>query len=235
MALNTRVLEEIALAGPEHLDPAYVATYDRKARLDPSEDIADLREQGLDADSTLVDLGAGTGTFALAAASVCKRVVAVDVSPAMVAATERKVAQQGTTNVECVRAGFLSYEHMGPPADFVYTRNALHHLPDFWKAIALRRMADLLRPGGILRLRDLVFAFDLREAESFISRWLETGVKCAEDGWTRDELQVHLRDEFSTFNWLLEPMIEQAGFEIVDAEFGTIRAYADYVCVKRRG
>jgi SAM-dependent methyltransferase len=158
MALNTRVLEEIALAGPEHLDPAYVASYDRKARIDPSEDIADLRERGLGADSTLIDLGAGTGTFAVAAASLCKRVIAVDVSPAMVAAIQRKVALQGLTKVECVQAGFLSYEHVGPPADFVYTRNALHHLPDFWKAIALRRMADLLEPGGILRLRDLVFA-----------------------------------------------------------------------------
>jgi hypothetical protein len=59
-------------------------------------------------------------------------------------------------------------------------------------------------------------------------------VKCAEDGWTRDELQVHLRDEYSTFSWLLEPMIEQAGFEIVRADYGTIRVYADYVCVRRR-
>jgi ubiquinone/menaquinone biosynthesis C-methylase UbiE len=234
MALTRRVLEEIELAGREHLDPAYVAGYDRKARLDPSEDIAGLRKRGLDADSILIDLGAGTGTFAVAAASLCKRVIAVDVSPAMVEAIQRKVAQQGMTNVECVRAGFLSYEHVGPPADFIYTRNALHHLPDFWKAIALRRMADLLKPGGTLRLRDLVFAFDLSETESFISRWLETGVKCAKDGWTRDELQVHLRDEYSTFSWLLEPMIDQAGFEIVDAEYGPTRVYADYVCVQRR-
>jgi hypothetical protein len=35
------------------------------------------------------------------------------------------------TNLDCVQAGFLTYEHIGPPADGVYTRNAIHHLPDY--------------------------------------------------------------------------------------------------------
>jgi len=38
-------------------------------------------------------------------------------------------------NVEPVQAGFLTYQHVGE-ADFVYSRFALHHLPDFWKAVA---------------------------------------------------------------------------------------------------
>jgi len=229
----TRLPEEIALAGPEHLDPAYVEGYDRKAGTDFGDDVDELRKAGLDADSTLIDFGAGTGSLAIAAASVCRRVIAVDVSPAMVAATQTKVVDRGITNVECVQAGFLSYEHTGSPAEFIYTRNALHHLPDFWKAIALSRMAELLRPRGILRLLDLVFAFDSGEAEGFISRWLETGTERSEDGWTREELEVHLRDEYSTFTWLLEPMIEQAGFEIRRADYGEVRVYADYTCIKR--
>ena len=214
---RTRLLDEIALAGPEHLDRAYVAAYDRKARIDPADDLALLREHGLDGDSTLIDLGAGTGTFAVAAAAHCRRVVAVDVSPAMVAAMKAKVRERGLTNVECVEAGFLSYEHTGAPADFVYTRNALHHLPDFWKAIALQRIARILRPGGVLHLRDLVLAFALADAQRCIDAWLETGAESPEEGWTREELEVHLRDEHSTFSWLLEPMLEQAGFEIEHA------------------
>jgi hypothetical protein len=43
---------------------------------------------------------------------------------------------------------------------------------------------------------------------------------------------VHLRDEYSTFNWLLEPMIEQAGFEIEQADYGRVRVYAEYICTK---
>src|SRR5689334_15810209 len=116
-------LDELAHAGPEHLDDAYVASYDRKAGTDPTDDVELLRGLGLDERSTLVDLGAGTGTFALAAAPFCRRVVAVDVSAAMLSALGAAAARAGLTNVECARAGFLTYAHRGEPADFVYSRN----------------------------------------------------------------------------------------------------------------
>ena len=231
--MTTDVLSEIALAGPEHLDAAYVAGYDRKAGFDPRPDLEALRVRGLGAESTLVDFGAGTGALAVAAASICKRVVAVDVSPAMVDAIRSRAAAAGAGNVECVQAGFLGYRHEGEAPDFVYTRHALHHLPDFWKGIALGRIAALLAPGGTLQLRDLVFSFDLAEAEAGIAGWLESAAADRpEDGWTRDELETHLRDEHSTFTWLLEPMIARAGLEIETAEYGGAGAYANYVCVK---
>lgn len=210
-----------------------MAAYDRKARLDPAPDLEELGGRGLDANSTLIDFGAGTGTFAVAAASIAQRVIAVDVSPAMVEATRRKAAAAGVTNVECVQAGFLSFDHTGDPPDFIYSRNALHHLPDFWKGVALRRLSGLLRPGGVLQLRDLVFSFDLPEAEAGIADWLDTASSArAEDGWTREELETHLREEYSTFTWLLEPMIKRAGFEIVVSDYGRVGAYANYVCMK---
>jgi SAM-dependent methyltransferase len=229
--MTLRLLEEIAFAGPEHLDATYVAAYDRKAAIDPGADLNVLRGRGLGANSTLIDLGAGTGTFAVAAASVCERVVAVDVSPAMIAAIREKAAAAGV-RVECVQAGLLGYEHDGDPPGFVYTRNALHHLPDFWKGVALRRIAALLAPGGTLLLRDLAFSFDLSEAEAEIENWLRSAADRTEDGWTREELETHLRDEYSTFTWLLEPMITRAGLEVVVADYGSAGAYANYLCVK---
>jgi len=226
-------LRELALAGPEHLDPAYVATYDRKAGFDPVGDLTGLRGRGLDASSTLIDFGAGTGTFAVAAASICRRVIAVDVSPAMVDAIRGKAAASNAANVECVQAGFLSYEHEGNPPEFIYSRHALHHLPDFWKAVALSRLAALLAPGGILQLRDLVFSFDPSEADARIESWLRTAAaERPEDGWTRAELETHLRTEHSTFTWLLEPMLARAGFEVLSADYGLAGGYASYVCVK---
>ena len=226
--------DEVAFAGPEHLDAAYVAAYDRKARVDPTSDLELLQARGLGSESTLVDFGAGTGTFALAASALCKRVIAVDVSPAMVDAIARRADALGATNVEAVQAGFLSYEHEGASPDFVYTRNALHHLPDFWKGMALHRIAGLLPEGGTLQLRDLVFAFDLPEAQIRVTEWLEaSAVKSAACGWTREELETHLRTEYSTFTWLLEPLIVHAGFEIVTSDYGRLGVYADYVCVKR--
>lgn len=226
-------LDERAHAGDEHLDPAYIATYDRKAGTVPTEDVEALHELGLDATSVLVDLGAGTGTFALAAAAHCRRVVAVDVSAAMLAATQAKAEALGLTNVETVRAGFLSYEHRGDPADFVYSRNALHHLPDFWKGLALMRVAETLRPGGVFYLRDLVFHFDPSEAGGIIEGWLARAPEKPEEGWTRPELATHVRDEYSTYSWLLEPLLERTGFAIREAQYRASGTFAAYLCVKR--
>lgn len=225
-------LEELGHAGGEHLDAGYVAGYDRKAGTDPAADLEVLGGLGLDDTSTLVDLGAGTGRLALAAAPLCRRVVAVDVSPAMVAVLRANVERLGLANVECVRAGFLTYEHEGEPADFVYSRNALHHLPDFWKGIALRRAAALLRPGGGLRLHDLVYAFEPAEADGAIEAWVAGGAARPEDGWTREELETHVREEHSTYDWLLRSLLTHAGFEIREATVRPSRTYAAYTCVR---
>jgi ubiquinone/menaquinone biosynthesis C-methylase UbiE len=224
--------DERIRAGPEHLDPGYVAGYDVKAGIDLDEELALLRAHGLGPETTLVDLGAGTGALALAAAPECRRVVAVDASPAMLAAARQRLDAAGRANVELVRAGFLTYEHDGRPPQLVHTRNALHHLPDFWKGVALVRIHDLLTPGGTLVLRDLVYSFDPRDAEERVEAWLAGAAPTAAEGWTRAELEEHLRTEHSTFSWLLEPLLEHAGFDIREASHrGGV--YATYVCVAR--
>jgi ubiquinone/menaquinone biosynthesis C-methylase UbiE len=226
------MIDELAHAGSEHLDPGFVAGFDRKQGYpDLADDLAALREHGIGATSTVVDFGAGTGRFALAAAAEVARVVAVDISPAMLAMLRERVARAGLPDVECVRAGFLTYEHSGPPADAVFTRNALHQLPDFWKALALGRIAKLLRPGGVLRLHDLIFDFQPAEAETVLDAWLEDAADDPSLGYTRDDFAQHLRTEFSTFRWLFESMLAAAGFAIVTADFDG-QIYGTYTCVK---
>jgi ubiquinone/menaquinone biosynthesis C-methylase UbiE len=226
------MIDELTHAGPEHLDPGFVAGYDHKqGHPDFAEDLAVLLEHGLNGTDTLVDLGAGTGRLALAAAPQVRRVVAVDVSPVMQSLLRRRAADAGVSNIECVQAGFLSYEHTGPPADAVFTRNALHQLPDFWKAVALDRIANLLRPGGVLRLHDLIFDFEPGEADGILGGWLDGAATDAAEGYTREDYAEHLRSEFSTFRWLLEPMLTAAGFEIVTTEFRS-SIYGAYTCVR---
>jgi SAM-dependent methyltransferase len=226
------LFDELAHAGPGHLDPAFVAAYDRKqGHPDPLPDLAILREHGLDRSGTLIDFGAGTGRLALAAAPHVRRVVAVDVSPAMLEVVRDRADHAGLDNVECVRAGFLTYEHTGPPADAVFTRNALHHLPDFWKAIALGRIAKLLRPAGVLCLHDLVYDFLPVEAGQVLEGWLDRASTDSTQGYTRDDLAEHIRSEYSTYRWLLEPMLMGAGFRIVSADFRG-RVYGAYTCVR---
>lgn len=218
--------DELAHAGLEHLDHAYAARFDDKSPTDWSDTVEQLLALGIDATSTVVDLGAGSGSFALALAPHVARVVSVDVSPAMVALLEAR-------GLEAVRAGFLGYRHDGPRPDAVHTRNALHHLPDFWKAVALRRVAELLRPGGVLVLADLVYSFELDRVEETIEAWLAAAPGDPLRGWTAAELAEHVRTEHSTFTWLLEPMLDRAGFDIRTSWTSPSGIYASYACVRR--
>ena len=220
------MIDERGLAGAEHLDPSYVAGYDRKAGVEAGDDVELLQRLGLDRRSTVVDVGAGTGLFAQAVAPLAGRVVAVDPSPAML---ERARGR----GLECVEAGFLTYEHAGAAPDFVYSRNALHHLPDFWKALALSRIARILAPGGVFVLRDLVYCFDPAETDGVLEAWYAAAASDPAEGWTRAELETHVSTEHSTFSWLLEPMLERAGFRVEDAWHAESRMYARYVCRRR--
>jgi SAM-dependent methyltransferase len=225
------LLDEVGSAGRENLDAGHVARYDAKEDAGALAEVELLQGFGLTRDSVVVDIGAGTGQFTLAAATACARVVAVDVSPVMLRALHARITAAGAENVDLVRAGFLTYEHPGR-ADVIYSRLALHHLPDFWKAIALTRARRMLRPGGVFRLSDVVYDFGPDEAGERIEAWCATGVPGGVDvegDWSRAELEEHVRDEHSTFTWLLEPMIERAGFVIDAADHTDDGILARYV------
>ncbi|MGA7227854.1 MAG: methyltransferase domain-containing protein [Acidimicrobiia bacterium] len=187
-------LDEAAYAGAEHLDAGYIADYGAKARYDPAEDLERLRAFGLGAESTVVDIGAGTGVFALAMAAEAGRVIAVDISPAMCRLMRERATESDASNVTVFEAGFLTYAGEPDSADFVFSRNALHQIPDFWKVVALRRIHDLLKPGGVLRLRDLVYDIDPSRVADRVSRWVSGGVEDPSLGYTAD-LAEHVRTE----------------------------------------
>ena len=227
------LLDELTHAGPEHLDPAFVDNFDRKQGFpDPTPDLDILAGLGVGPTATVVDLGAGTGQFTFAAASLHRHVVAVDVSSVMVEQLRRRAHEARSANVEVVQAGFLDYEHTGSPADAVHTRHALHQLPDFWKALALQRIAGMLRPGGVLRLRDLIYDFGPAEAPELFAQWLANAGTDAAIGYTADDYAEHIRTEHSTFRWLFEPMLDAAGFDVVDVEF-TGAFFGAYTCRRR--
>ncbi|WP_426561937.1 class I SAM-dependent methyltransferase [Angustibacter sp. McL0619] len=222
-------IDELATIGRENLDPRHVHRYDEKEDAGASREVALLQSLGYGTESVVVDLGAGTGQFALEAAESFGRVVAVDPSPVMLAKLRDSVRQRDSS-LEVVQGGFLSYQHQGQCADVIYSRWALHHLPDFWKSIALHRMRAMLPAGGHLRLSDVVFCFDIDEAEDRIEAWC-AAIGADETGWTRVDAEEHVRDEHSTYSWLLEPMIEAAGFEIGEAVYSDDRFLAQYLLI----
>lgn len=221
--------DEVALAGRENLDPDHVVRYDGKMDSDAETELALLRDLGLNEESTVIEFGAGTGQFTVRAAQAGVRVIAVDVSPPMINCLQKKLSNQGLTNVTLVNAGFLSYTHTAGPADFIYSRYALHHLPDFWKAIALARLRTMMAPGGIFRLWDVVYDFAPAEAAERIEAWCSQGGTSVDGEWSRNEFEEHVRDEHSTFRWILEPMMQRAGFEIIDVRYAAETFDAKYL------
>ncbi|HEU0103609.1 MAG TPA: methyltransferase domain-containing protein [Mycobacteriales bacterium] len=222
-------LDQVSSAGRENLDPVHVDRYDAIEDAAGPAEVALLQGLGLTRDAVVVDVGTGTGQFALAVAPHCARVVAVDVSPPMLAALQTKLDVAGVGNVEVKHAGFLDYEHAGPAADVVYSRYALHHVPDFWKGVALARLHSALRPGGLLRLWDVVYAFEPGDAEARLEAWCATGGPADAGGWSRADYEEHVRDEHSTYTWILEALAERAGFVIEQAEYSSDGIFAKYV------
>src|SRR4051812_45520700 len=182
-------------------DPAEVRDYDRRQGDSTEENRAMLAKLEVKRGDILVDLGTGTGAFAVEAARAGARVHAVDISQAMLDFTAKRAHLAGVGElVTCTRAGFLSYEHAGRPADFVVTQFAFHHLPDFWKGVALTRIAKTLRTGGKLYLEDIVFSFPPTEHAQRVNGWIDT-VTAGGKTFSREIFEGHVRDEFSTYDW----------------------------------
>jgi len=213
-------------------DADEIEAYDSLSKVSPALERERLLESGVSEEHTLIDFGCGTGSLATEAAKLCKRVVAVDVSAAMLTYTQRKAESLGLTNLDYVQRGFLTYEHQGEPVDFVFTQHTLHHLPDFWKVQALQRVADVLRPGGVLFIRDLMFSFEPSEADRIIEAWIGNRPS---DGFPRELFEHDISEEYITYTWLFEAMLKKVGFEIEKVAYGEYQAYTKYVCVKREG
>ena len=179
----------------------------------------------LSPEDVLLEVGTGTGTFALAAARCCRKVIAIDVSPVMLAYATEKAQEQQVTNVEFAEAGFLTYEHRGEPVAAVVSQLALHHLPDAWKRVALGRLHGFMREGARLYTCDVVYA---ERAKEDWASYFQGLVDSVPDD-RREEVAGHIREEFSTFDWMMREIIARAGFVLERARLeGDF--LADYLC-----
>jgi len=179
-------------------------------------------------DWTLMDVGAGTGTFAIAAAGRCREVLAVDISQAMLDIAEEKARDAGVDNMRFIRGGFLTYQHDRAPVDAITLHLALHHLPDLWKQIALGRLAGMIKPGGLFYLRDVVFQFDHDQHAEVFDKWVSNVGELLGEACMAGKAESHIKREFSTFGWIMEGLLQRAGFEVLQADYS--RRLAAYLC-----
>jgi putative AdoMet-dependent methyltransferase len=219
--------------GVDYTDITQVEVYDRRhQRFRDYGVFANhvIEAAGIQPDHTLIDLGAGTGAFVLQAASRCRMIYAVDVSPTMLAYLRRKADLRGLDNVVYCHGGFLTYDHTTDPVDVVVSSAVLHHLPDFWKLVGLQRVAQMIRPGGRLYLMDVVFSFEPDELHERVEGWIDGFVKTVGEEF-REEVVTHVRDEFSTFDWVMEGILERAGFRI-DSITAADALTSTYLCTR---
>jgi hypothetical protein len=93
-------------------------------------------------------------------------------------------------------------------------------------------MADVLRSGGKFCLRDVVYSFDIRSHERFLEGFISRASELAGPEFAK-RIADHVKNEYSTMDWIMQGMIERAGFEIMQIE-KEHKFFALYLCTKSR-
>lgn len=169
-------------------------------------------------DQTVLEIGTGTGEFALAAAHHCAQVYAVDLSAGMLRHADNKAKSKGLNNIEFIQGGFLTYQHHSRPLDAAVSQIALHHLPDFWKQVALINIANMLKDGGKFCLRDMIYSFDIHKYEISIEDYISRASKAVSPEFA-GSISAHIKNEYSTFDWIMRGMLERAGLKVEQEKY----------------
>jgi ubiquinone/menaquinone biosynthesis C-methylase UbiE len=191
----------------EAYDPSHADFRDVDKEFD---DILDLL--ALQPGQVLVDIGCGTGRLPLAAAGRGLVVHAADVSKAMLDFAADRAKRDGAEGIQFVHAGYLSLDLPPRSVDAVVSNFSLHHLPDLWKARALQRIERMLKPGGQLYLHDVILPAG--EPAARIEAFVESQAAAGGE-FLRQDAEQHFRREFTTYDWILEGMLDRAGLAVV--------------------
>ncbi|HEY3174521.1 MAG TPA: class I SAM-dependent methyltransferase [Candidatus Polarisedimenticolia bacterium] len=105
-----------------------------------------LDRLGLRDSSTFLDIGCGNGYVVRWAASAAPlgRAVGIDLSGEMIA--RARILSTGCPNAEFAAGSFPEIDPPGAPYDAIFSMEVFYYLPDL--GAALRRVRELLRPGG---------------------------------------------------------------------------------------
>src|SRR5690349_23799707 len=197
------------------LEPAVASIYDRHDDSDLRARAA-LKMLGVKPGWKVADIGCGNGVLATEAALMGAEVDAIDISEAMLALADI-YARDRRAVVRTQPAGLLSFAYEPNSYDLIVSEFTLHHLPDFWKAVALSRIFAALKPGANFYLRDIVFVSMPDGSDRSVEQWADSNTK--NHDFARDSIVTHMRDEYSTFGWVMERMLTEIGFTLISADY----------------
>lgn len=100
----------------------------------------------------LLDVGAGPGTITADLAGRVAEVTATEVGPDELELTRMAAAERGTSNVHFTVADIHALDFEDASFNVTHAHQVLQHVAD--PVLALREMARVTRPGGIVAARD---------------------------------------------------------------------------------
>lgn len=126
----------------------------------------------------VLDVGCGPGsiTRGLAERVAPGEVVGLDLSKETLEAARRDAAARGLTNLRYEEGSVYALPFPDASFDVAYAHQVLQHLRE--REVALREMLRVLRPGGLLAIRDV--------------DW-ETAAYWPEDPWIDRFVEIHLK------------------------------------------
>ena len=120
----------------------------------------------------LLDVGSGPGTITADLARLVREVVAVEATEEAAALTRSELERQGITNAEVLVGDVHALDLPDDDFDVAHAHQVLQHVAD--PIGALREMARVTRPGGVVAVRDSDYAaFAWYPRLPGLDRWLE--------------------------------------------------------------
>ncbi|MHB9096926.1 MAG: class I SAM-dependent methyltransferase, partial [Syntrophales bacterium] len=119
----------------------------------------------LDPSFVVLDVAAGTGHLGRALAPRVLRVVAVDLTEAMIAEGRREAAKAGLGNITFEKGRAEQLPYPDSSFDMVVTRLSLHHFAD--PRPAVREMARVCNPGCQVGIMDMISPDDTAMGNSY--------------------------------------------------------------------
>ena len=191
-------------------DESVVRSHRWRTALNSAAYLLDHLEPGM----SLLDVGCGPGTITadLARLVAPGTTVGIDTDQGVVDEARSSMWGRDRDNLEFIAGDFRDASLS--TFDVVHAHQVLQHLRD--PVGALRCMAQLTRPGGIIAVRDADYrAFSWTPRSAFLDRWLEVYLEVADRNggspdagsrlleWAQD---AGLDAQFSTSVWVFEEL-----------------------------
>ena len=156
-----------------------------------------LSEAGVGNGMKVLDIGCGPGDVSLTAAELvgtAGSVLGVDVNPAIIETARERARSAGFTNVE-FRTGDARTLDVGRDFDALVGRLVLMYMGD--PAEALRQLATLVRPGGIVAFQEADFSYYRKHADTPVANDLiEWAISVFERAGAHTEMGFNLYGAF---------------------------------------